>query len=93
MRVNLILQKCQFGLQSSGLEFVNTQVITQPMGKQGYGCRTCGNKTDGQYPRKVLMKVANLPGSFPGRITSKSNPWVTERKMMTTKFVRTAART
>ena len=50
-------------------------------------------ETDGQYPEKVLMKVANLPGSFPGRITSKSNPWVTERKTMTTKFVRTAART
>ena len=44
-------------------------------------------------PEKVLMKVANLPGSFQGRITSKSNPWVTERKTMTTKFVRTAART
>ena len=44
-------------------------------------------------PEKVLMKVANLPGFFPGRITSKSNPWVTERKTMTTKFVRTAVRT
>lgn len=44
-------------------------------------------------PEKALIKVAKPLGSFPGRITSKSKPWVTERKVMTVIFVMTAINT
>ena len=67
MRINLIFEKRQFGLQGGGFQFINTQVVTQPMGKQWYGRRTCRDEPNGKYAWKSIDESRKSAGVFSGQ--------------------------
>ena len=74
MRVNLILQKCQFGLQSSGLEFVNTQVVAQQWVNSDMAAEPAVTKPMVSIPEKVLMKVAICQDLFRAELLQRVIP-------------------